>query len=118
MDKIKEFMTIAEEKVGILLTQRLFCVLLLLFGIDKKIIVEKLEVSRLTVKKYSAIIGPGNVQAIFADTVYRRKSELEDFWEEIMAEFDKKPARTLREAAAVIEEVCGLKRSLPQVMKF
>jgi hypothetical protein len=35
-----------------------------------------------------------------------------------MAERDKKPARTLREAAAVIEEVSGLKRSLPQVMKF
>jgi hypothetical protein len=35
-----------------------------------------------------------------------------------MAELDKKPARTLREAAAVIEEVCGLKRSLPQGKKF
>jgi transposase len=118
MDKIKEFMTIAEEKIGIILAKRLFCVLLLLFGVDRKIIVEKLGVSRLTVKKYGTLIETGNVQDIFADTVYRRRSEMEDFREEIMAELDKKPARTLREAAAVIEEVCGLKRSLPQVMKF
>jgi hypothetical protein len=118
MDKINEFMTIAEEKIGIILAKRLFCVLLLLFEVDRKIIVEKPGVSRLTVKKYSALIGSGNIQDIFADTVYRRRSEMEDFREEIMTELDKKPARTLREAAAVTEEVSGLKRSLPQVMKF
>ena len=118
MDKMNEFITIAEQKIGILLSKRLFCVLLLLFEIDRKIIVEKLGVSRATVKKYGALIGSGTMQDIFADTVYRRRSEMEDFREPIMAELDKKPARTLREAAAVIEEVSGLKRSLPQVMKF
>jgi hypothetical protein len=118
MDKIKEYMTIAEEKIGIILAKRLFCVLLLLFEIDRKNIDEKLGVSRLIVKKYGALIESGNVQAIFADTVYRRRSEMEGFREEILAELDKKPARTLREVAAVIEGVCGLKRSLPQVMKF
>ena len=43
---------------------------------------------------------------------------MEYFQEEITAELDKRPARTLREAAWVIEEVCGPKRSLPQAMKF
>jgi hypothetical protein len=118
MDKIREFMTIAEAKIGIILAKRLFCVLLLLFEIDRKVIVEKLGVSRTTVKKYSILIESGNIQDIFADTVYRRRSEMEDFREGIMAELEKKPARTLREAAAVIEEVSGLRRSLPQVMKF
>jgi hypothetical protein len=118
MDKIKEFMTIAEEKIGIILAKRLFCVLLLLFEVDRTIIVGKLGVSRTTVKKYDALIESGNIQDIFADTVYRRRSGMEDFREQIMAEPDKKPARTLREAAVVIEEVSGLKRSLPQVMKF
>jgi hypothetical protein len=42
MDTIKEFMTIAEEKTGIILAKRLFCVLLLLFEVDRTIIVEKL----------------------------------------------------------------------------
>jgi hypothetical protein len=118
MDKIRGFMRLADEKIGIILVKRLFCVLLLLFEVDRKIIVEKLGVSRLTVKKYSALIESGNMQDIFADTVYRRRSEMEDFREEIMAELDRKPVRTLREAAAVIQEVSGLKRSLPQVMKF
>ena len=118
MDKLHDFMRLAEEKIGIILAKRLFCVLLLLFEVDRKIIIEKLGVSRLTVKKYSALIGSGNMQDIFEDTVYRRRSEMEDFREQIMVELDKKPVRTLREAAAVIEEVSGLKRSLPQVMKF
>jgi hypothetical protein len=56
-----------------------------LFEIDSKIIVEKLVVSRLTLKKYSALLGAGNIQDIFADTVYRWKSEMEDFREQIMA---------------------------------
>jgi hypothetical protein len=45
MDKLKEFMTIAEDKIGIILAKRLFRVLLLLFEIDKKIIrvVQKLQ---------------------------------------------------------------------------
>jgi hypothetical protein len=43
---------------------------------------------------------------------------MEDFREEIMTELEKEPARTLMEAAAVIEEVSGQKRSLPQVMKL
>jgi hypothetical protein len=40
MDKIRDFMTIAEEKIGIILAKWLFCVLLLLFEIDRKVIVE------------------------------------------------------------------------------
>jgi hypothetical protein len=70
------------------------------------------------VKKYGVLIESGNIQIIFADTVYRRRSEMKDFREQIMAELDKKPERMLREAAAVIEEVFGLRRSLPQVMKL
>ncbi|MDR1587151.1 MAG: hypothetical protein LBS57_06835, partial [Treponema sp.] len=93
MNKIDEFMRLAEEKIGIILAKRLFCVLLLLFEIDRKTIVGKLDVSRTTVKKYGALIESGNIQDIFADTVYRRRSEMEDFREQIMAELDKKPAR-------------------------
>jgi hypothetical protein len=54
-------MTIAEKKIEIILAKRLFCVLLLLFEIDRKVIVEKLGVSRLTVKKYGALIESGNI---------------------------------------------------------
>jgi hypothetical protein len=93
-------MTIAEEKIVIILAKRSFRILLLLFEINRKIIVEKLWVSRLTVKKYRALIESGNIQDIFVDTACRRRIEMEDFQEEIMAELDKKPARTQREVAA------------------
>jgi hypothetical protein len=51
MDKIGRFIRLAEEKIGIILAKRLFCVLLLLLEIDRKIVIEKLGVSRLTVGK-------------------------------------------------------------------
>jgi hypothetical protein len=38
MDNIKRLMAIAEKKIGILLAKRLFCVLLIVFEIDKKTI--------------------------------------------------------------------------------
>jgi hypothetical protein len=41
MDKIDQFMRLVEEKIGIILAKRLFCVLLLLLEIDKNIIIEK-----------------------------------------------------------------------------
>jgi hypothetical protein len=62
MDKIKEFMTIAEEKTGILLAKRLFCVLLLLFEVDRTIIVQNLGGSRTTVKKYGALLESRNIR--------------------------------------------------------
>jgi hypothetical protein len=45
----------------------------------------------LTVKKYSALIESGNIQNVFADTVYRGRSGMEDVREEIMAVLDKSP---------------------------
>jgi hypothetical protein len=42
MDKIDQFMRLAEEKIGVILAKRLFCVLLLLLEIDRKIIIEEL----------------------------------------------------------------------------
>jgi transposase len=108
----------AAGKLGIRFTKTLLCVLLLVFGVEKKTIIEKLGISRFSVKKYDEAIQGGNIRQLFCDNVYRRKSEMEDYRDEIMAELDKTPARTLREAAVIIERVSGLKRSLPQVMKF
>jgi transposase len=121
MDR-KENITILLDLVvgffGIRFTKKLFCVLLLLFDVDKKEIIEKLGISRLSVKKYDEFLQSGNLRQLFADNTYRRKSEMEDYRSEIMAALDETPARTLREAAVIIERVSGLKRSLPQVMNF
>jgi transposase len=117
-NNVEILLEFAAGKLGIRFAKTLLCVLLLVFGVEKKRIIEKPGISRFSVKKYEEAIQSGNIRQLFCDNVYRRKSEMEDYREEIMAELDKTPTRTLREAAVVIEKVSGLKRSLPQVMKF
>jgi transposase len=108
--KIKILLELVEGTFGIRFAKKVFCVLLLIFGVDKKEIIEKLGISRFSVKKYDEFLQSGNIRQLFADNTYRRKSEMEDYRSEIMAELDKTPARTPREAAVIIERVSGLKR--------
>jgi transposase len=86
--------------------------------VDEKKIRAKLNVSYNTIQKYSQLIESGNLAELFEDKNYKPKSKMEAYRDEIMAELDKNPARTLREAANIIEKVTGLKRSLPQVQNF
>jgi transposase len=109
---------VLQAMIGRRLIKQVLCVVLLIFEVDEKKIMSKLNVSYNTVKKYSRFINTGKLPELFEDNTYRRKSEMEDYREEIMAELDKSPARTLREAAVIIERVTGLKRSLPQVRNF
>jgi transposase len=104
--------------IGIRLIRQVLCVILLIFDVDEKKIMSELNVSYNTLKKYSSLLNTGKLAELFKDNTYRRKSEMEDYREEIMAELDKKPVRTLREAAVIIENATGLKRSLPQVRNF
>jgi transposase len=106
------------KSFGIIGAKRIICVLLLLFGVDKKQIKERLGVSPITVDKYARLINEGKTQQIFADNHYRPRSEMEDYKEEIKAELDKNPPKSLREAAAAIERVSGLKRGIVQVSNF
>jgi hypothetical protein len=50
MNKIEEFLKLAQEQRGILGAKRLFCVLLRLCELDRTIIIQELGVSRLRVK--------------------------------------------------------------------
>ena len=102
----------------LLLVKQLFTVLLLIFGVDKKTIIEKLGVPRFSIKKYEEPIQNGRITDIFCDRGYRPRSEMEDYKGEIAVALERDPPQTLREAAVLIKEVSGLERSLPQVMKF
>jgi hypothetical protein len=104
---------IAEKRLGIRFTKQILAVVLILFGVEKKRIIEGLGVSRFSIKRYGELIAGGNIEAIFEDRVYRQKSEMEDYKTGILAELEKAPPRTLREAAAAIERASGLKRSIP-----
>ncbi|GHV34094.1 hypothetical protein AGMMS4952_26410 [Spirochaetia bacterium] len=109
---------IAAGKIGIRFVKQLFSVLLILFGVERKQIFEKLGVAQSTLGKYKKLIDSGNIEEIFNDNVYRQKSELEDYKDEILKALNEKPVQTLREASVVIEKVSGLKRSIPQIWYF
>lgn len=115
---VQKLIEIAQEKLGIRLVKQLFTVLLLIFYVDKKTVIEKLGVSRFSIKKYEELIQSGRIKDIFCDHGYRPRSEMEDYKAEIAAALERDPPHTLREAAALIKEASGLERSLPQVMKF
>jgi len=104
--------------MGIRLIKQVLCTILLIFGVEKKRIIAKLKVSPNTVNKYENLLNSGRLSELFEDNLYRPKSKLEDYREEIMTELDKNPAHTLREAAVIIEKITGLKRSIPQVRNF
>ena len=104
--------------MGVKLMKQMLCVVLLIFDVDEKTIIKRLGVSYNTVMKYSRLIKADKLQELFEDKQYRPRSEMEDFRDEIIEALDKKPACTLREAALIIEQVTGLKRSIPQVRNF
>ena len=109
---------ILKPLLGMRLMKQIVCVVLLLFEVEEKIIIERLGVSYNTVMKYSQLIKADKLHELFEDRQYRPQSELEDYREKIIEALDKNPARTLREAALIIERVTGLKRSIPQVRNF
>lgn len=109
---------ISEKKLGKRFVKQLFTVLLILFKVEKQNIIEGLDVSRFSIKKFNTLIESGNIEEIFKDNVYRQKSELDDYKVEILEALEKTPPQTLREASVIIERVSGLKRSIPQVWNF
>ena len=110
--------TAMKAVMGIELIKQVLCAILLIFGVEEKRIMAELNVSYNTIKKYSRLQKSGEIAKLFENKKYKRKSEMEAYREEIMDELDKNPARTLREAAYIIEKITGLKRSLPQVRNF
>ncbi|GHV30744.1 hypothetical protein AGMMS4952_18190 [Spirochaetia bacterium] len=68
-----------EKKLGKRFVKQLFTVLLILFKVEKQNIIEGLDVSRFSIKKFNELIGSGNIEEIFKDNVYRQKSELDDY---------------------------------------
>ena len=109
---------IMSKFMGKRLIKQVLCVILLIFGADETKIISGLNVSSNTVKKYADLLNKDKLSELFEDNLYRPKSELEDYRDEIMKELDKNPARTLRESAVIIENLTGIKRSIPQVRKF
>ena len=115
---IQLLINILKPLLGVQLMKQILCVVLLIFNVEEKTIIERLGVSYNTVMKYSQLIKADKLHELFEDKQYRPRSEMEDYRDKIIEALDKNPVRTLREAALVIEQVTGLKRSIPQVRNF
>lgn len=117
-EKIEILLKIFQNRFGIRLLRQILCVFLIILEIDESIIRKNLGTDPKTLKKYSALIKSNNMAEIFKDNVYRQKSEMDNFTEEIMLALEKTPPKTLREAAVIIEKTTGLKRSTNQVSNY
>lgn len=111
-------MTYLEDRIGKREAKQIIYIILLTFGVERKTIREAFGASDVTLCKYNAAIKAGKPAIIFEQNYNQPESELEKYREVIFSEFEKNPPANRREAAAAIERITGLKRSLPQIGKF
>jgi hypothetical protein len=107
-----------EKRLGKRVAKQLLYIILLVFGVERRIIRKTLGASDVTLCKYGAALKNENLGSIFEQEYNRPQSELEKYREEIERELERNPQSTRRGAAVKIEELTGIKRSLPQIGKF
>jgi len=91
---IEILIQIMSKFMGKRLIKQILCVVLLIFGVDEMKIISGLNISSNTLKKYTNLLKNDRLSELFEDNLYRPKSELEDFREEIMTKLDENPAHT------------------------
>jgi len=94
------------------------CLILMAFGIKNSEIRVKTGVSYDSLRKYRNALENEIIEPLFINNGYREKSELEKFDAIIMADFDKDPPKTLREAQERIQGLTGLTRSLHRIRVY
>jgi Sec-independent protein translocase protein TatA len=106
------------QKFGKRVGKQILVIVLLVFGVEKKRIKELIGTSDVTLSKYSKSLRNEDLQSIFEQNYNQPQSELEKYREEIERELENNPQATRRGAAVKIEEITGIKRSLPRIGKF
>lgn len=92
------------------------CLVLMVYGITHTDIQEKYGVALSTTRRYRKALESENIDCLFTvGERVRERSKLDDYETEILADFEKKPPKTLREAQLRIETLTGIKRSLPRI---
>jgi ABC-type phosphate transport system auxiliary subunit len=106
------------QKLGKRVGKQILVITLLVFGVEKKRIKALLSISDVTLSKYSKAQKNEDFQSIFKQNYNQPQSELEKHRETIELELENNPQPTRRGAAVIIEEMTGIKRSLPRIGKF
>jgi transposase len=107
-----------ELKFCTTLVKRIICVILIAFEIDRTLISEKLKLSVKSIKKYENMLNKGLVEELLTIKGNSRKSELDDYKEEILSELELGEYKTLRQIAAMIKSKTGLVRSRHRINVF
>jgi len=115
---IEKVIKMLEQRFCITLVKRIICVVLLAFEVDKSLIAEKLGLSERSIKKYDNMLKNGLINELMSIKGNSRKSELEDYKEEILAELEGGKYKTLRQIKAMIERKTGLNRSRYRIGVF
>jgi len=118
MQSIEKVIKMLEEKFCITLVKRIICVILLAFEIERQTIADKLDLSLKSVKKYDKMLDSGLLSEILSIKGNSRKSELEDYKEEIFAELEAGEYKTLRQIKAMIMSKFGVERSRNSINIF
>ena len=88
------------------------------FGLNHELIHQIGCVSPNTMRSYFKDYISGGIEKLKEINFYQPKSELENHSKTIKKYLQNNPPSTLKEAMAKIEELTGIKRSLPQIRKF
>jgi transposase len=115
---IEKIIKMLELKFCKTLVKRIICVILIAFEVDTKIISEKLSISTRSIQKYELMLGNGLLNELVTIKGNSRKSELEDYREEIFGELEAGEYKTLRQIKTMIERKTGLVRSRYRISIF
>jgi len=109
---------ILEKHFGKRGTKIVICLALMIFGIKSSEIKQRYGVSYNALRRYKTALQAGNIDQLFINNGYRKKSELEKYDDILMEEFDKHPPQTLRDAQERIKSITGLTRSLHRILVY
>ncbi len=75
-------------------------------------------IGQKALRRYLRMYQAGGIEALKVLNFYRPQSELNKYREQLKAEFEARPAKSINEAVHRIEKLTGIRRSPTQVSKF
>ena len=94
------------------------CLVLMSLGLTNAEIKERFGMSWTSLRKYRKALGGNDVSHLFELEAERQKSELDHYEQEILADFEANPPKTLRECRERIIALTGITRSLHRIRVF
>ncbi|MCP4082065.1 MAG: IS630 family transposase, partial [Planctomycetaceae bacterium] len=98
--------------------QRMNAVYLKAIGYQHQEIGRIVGIGQKALRSYLRMYQAGGIEALKALNFYRPQSDMDDYREQLKAEFEARPAKSIKEAVKRIEKLTGIRRSPTQVDKF